>query len=76
MADERNIVKTRHQKKLHMLAREQERPLRAVQNTVKMIGDVEEPPKFVVDLLSLGPKHPVRDKFNRMHFLPILEVPE
>ena len=27
------------------------------------------PPQFVLDLLSLGPKHPLIDKFNKMHFL-------
>ena len=25
--------------------------------------------KFVIDILFLGPKHPVRDKFNEEHFL-------
>ena len=24
--------------------------------------------KFVLDILSLGPKHPVRDKFNEVQF--------
>ena len=50
------------------LAAEQEKPLRSVGNTVKIIGDLE-PPKYVIDLLSLGPKHPVLDQFNEMHFL-------
>ena len=36
--------------------------------TVKIIGDLK-PPKYVIDLLSLGPKHPVLDQFNKMHFL-------
>ena len=31
--------------------------------------DGPELPKFVLDILSLGPKHPVRDKFNEVHFL-------
>ena len=25
-------------------------------------------PKLVLDILSLGPKHPVRDKFNEVQF--------
>ena len=25
--------------------------------------------KILLDILSLGPKHPVRDKFNEVHFL-------
>ena len=58
----------RDKKKLVGLAAEQERPLRSVGNTVKIIGDLK-PPKYVIDLLSLGPKHPVLDQFNKMHFL-------
>ena len=50
------------------LAAEQEKSLRSVGNTVKIIGDLK-PPKYVIDLLSLGPKHPVLDQFNKMHFL-------
>ena len=28
-----------------------------------------ELPKFVLDILTLGPRHPVGDKFNEVHFL-------
>ena len=69
LTKEMKIVRERHQKKLQMLATEQERPLRNLKNTVKIVGDVQEPPKFVMDILALGPKHPVRDKFNKLHFL-------
>ena len=31
--------------------------------------DGRELPNFVLDILSLGPKHPVRDKFNEVQFL-------
>ena len=65
---ERLTIHDRHNKKLVALAAEQEKPLRSVGNTVKIIGDLE-PPKYVIDLLSLGPKHPVLDQFNEMHFL-------
>ena len=34
-----------------------------------MIMDGRELPKFVFDILSLGPKHPVRDNINEVHFL-------
>ena len=34
-----------------------------------MIMDGRELPKFILDIVSLGPKHPVRDKFNEVHFL-------
>ena len=67
IADDRKIVEMRHQK-LHMLARAQLRPLIAVQKTVKIIGVIQGSPKLLVDLLAHGPKHPVRDKFTRMHF--------
>ena len=35
--------------------------------------DGGELPKFVLDILSLGPKHPVRDKFNELDFLADVE---
>ena len=31
--------------------------------------DGRELPKFVIDILSLGTKHPVRDNINEVHFL-------
>ena len=65
---ERLTIHDRHNKKLVGLAAEQEKPLRSVGNTVKIFGDLK-PPKYVIDLLSLGPKHPVLDQFNEMHFL-------
>ena len=33
-----------------------------------VIIDGGEFPKFVLDILSFGPKHPVRDKFNEVQF--------
>ena len=58
----------RHQHKLHELSAKQEKPLRHIQNTVKVMCDVQ-PPQFVLDLLSFGPKHPVRDEFDEMNCL-------
>ena len=69
---ERLTIHVRHNKKLVGLAAEQEKPLRSVENTVKIIGDLK-PPKYVIDLLSLGPKHPVLEQFNEMHFLANIE---
>ena len=45
------------------------RPLRngSHNNVVRLDG--VELPKFVLDVLSLSPKDPVRDKFNEVHFL-------
>ena len=37
-------------------------------NNVVTLDGVELP-KFVLDVLSLSPKHPVRDKFNEVHFI-------
>ena len=63
------IVRRRHQKKLQMLATEQERPLTNLKNTVRIVGDIQEPTKFVMDILALGLKHRVRGKFNKLHYL-------
>ena len=55
--------------KLAKLSERQDRPLlNGPHNNVVTLDGVELP-KFVLDFLSLGPKHPVRDKFNELHFL-------
>ena len=51
-----------------MLADKQQKPLRAVGNTVRVLGDIN-PPSLVVDLLFLGTKHPILDKFDETSFL-------
>ena len=61
---------------LAKLSEVQNRPLRngAHNNVVKL--DVVELPKFVLDVLSLGPKHPVRDKFTKVQILADAELNE
>ena len=61
-------VKEKHRGKFQCLADYQETPLRNVKNTVLVVVDFA-PPQYFTDLLSLGPKHPIRDRFNEMHFL-------
>ena len=58
----------RQQKKLENLAFEQEKPLNKVTNTIKILGDLKIPDK-IKEYLALSSKHPVRDKFDEMHFL-------
>ena len=50
--------------KLDKLSERQDRPLRNCSHSNVLIMDGRELPKFVLDILSLAPKHPVRDKFN------------
>ena len=38
-----------------------------------LVIDCLELPKFVLDILSLGPKHRVKDKFSEMHYLADVE---
>ena len=62
-------VKETHQKKLIKLTERQDRPLgKQGDNSVKALDDFELP-NWVQQVLALGPKHPVRDKFNETHFL-------
>ena len=61
-------LKDRHRRKLGSLSSEQEKPLQNVNKTVRIVGDIKVP-DLVLDYLSLAPKHPVRDKFNDLHFL-------
>ena len=67
-------VKETHQKKLVKLTERQDRPLgKQGEGSVKAIDDVELT-NWVQQVLALGPKHPVRDKFNETHFLADIDI--
>ena len=69
MRDHSELISKRFNDKLAKVSEKQDRPLRnGSHNNVITLAGVELP-KFVLDVLSLGPKHPVRDKFNEVHFL-------
>ena len=61
-------LRWRHIKKLRDVSEQQEKPLRFIGRTVVVIGDLETP-QYVLDVLSMGPKHTVLDKFNELLFL-------
>ena len=56
--------KDTHNKKLHTLSEEQEKPLFSVSNTVKLFGLNKAPPTYVMETLSLGPRNPVLERFD------------
>ena len=62
-------IKDRHEKKLKKLAERQDRPLMKVNDKSVRALDGIELPKWVHEVLGFGPKHPVRDRFNELHFL-------
>ena len=68
MVESRKTQKNQHNKKLLALSEEQERPLFSVKNTVVTHELDTEPPSFVLETLSLGPKNAVLDRFE-MYFL-------
>ena len=51
-----------------MLAEKQSKPLCNFGDTVKVLDDLKVPSKLL-EYLSLGPKHPILDKFNKIPFL-------
>ena len=69
MTNHSAMVKNRLNGKLDKLSERKDKPLRNGSHSDVVIMDGRELPKFVLDILSLGPKHPVRDKFNEVHFL-------
>ena len=67
-------VKETHQKKLMKLSERQDRPLgKQGEGSFRALDDVELP-NWVQEKLALGPKHPVRDKFNETHFLVDIDI--
>ena len=63
------MVQNRLIGKLDKLSERQDRPLRNGSHSNVVIMDGREFPNFALDILSLGPKQTVRDKFNEVHFL-------
>ena len=64
----REETRLRHVKKISCLSNDQDKPLRSTQFTVRNLPD-KSPPTYVTELLSFGPKHPIKDKFRELHFL-------
>ena len=60
-----------HQKKLIHLSEQQEKPLWKINDNSYKIIDIDEKlvPEFVLNLISRGPRYPIRDKFDKMGFL-------
>ena len=69
MRDHSELISKRLNDKLAKLSERQDRSLRNESHNNVATLDGVELPNFVMDVLSLGPKHPVRDKFNEVHFL-------
>ena len=69
MRDQPELITRRPNDRLLKLSERQDRPLwNGSHNNVVTLEGIELP-KCVVDVLSLGPKHAVMDKFNEVHFV-------
>ena len=67
-------MKETHQKKLIQLSEKQDRPPgKQGEGSVGALDDVELR-NCVQQVLALGRKHPVRDKFNETHFLADIDI--
>ena len=64
-----NYLISRHKKKVEKFSKRQDRPLKNLNERSVRILDEWVLPLWVREVLSLGPKHPVRNKFNENHFL-------
>ena len=59
----------RHKKNLKNISVRQHRPLKNLDVRSVRILDEVFLPQWVREILTFGPKHPVRDKFNEINFL-------
>ena len=60
-----------HRKKLEKLSERQDKLLgRRNERSIRVLDNIEQP-GWVYEVLSMGPKHPIRDKFNETHFCRI-----
>ena len=63
-----------HRKKLGKLSERQDKPLGGRnERSVKVLDNIVQP-GWVYEVLSLDPKHPIRDKFNETHFLADIDI--
>ena len=69
MIDHSKLISKRLKDKLAKLSERQNRPLRNGSHNNVVTLDGVELPKCVLDVLLLGQKHPIRDKFNEVRFL-------
>jgi len=70
----RKDVQNKHKAKMENLAKEQERPLFDIHDTVKRLNIDVKPPQYVVDTLALGAKNSIRDRFNHYDMLAELDL--
>ena len=64
-----NNLISRHKRNLEKLSERQDRPLKKLDGRSVRVLDEVILPLWVREVLSFGPKHPVRDKFHEIHFL-------
>ena len=65
-----NIRKLKKKK----LSERQDKPLGGRnEQSVKVLDNIELP-EWVYEVLSMGPKHPIREKFNETHFLADIDI--
>ena len=69
MRNHSEFISRRLNDKSAKLSERQDRPLWNESQNIVFTLDGDELPNFVLHVLSLGPKHPVRDKLNELHFL-------
>ena len=63
-----------YRKKLEKLPERQNEPLGGRNGRSVKVPDNFELPAWVHEVLSMGPKHPIRDKFNETHFLADIDI--
>ena len=68
-----NNLISRHKRKLEKFSEGQDRQLKNLDERSVRILDELSLLLWVREVLSFGPKHPVRDKFNEIHFLAITD---
>ena len=69
-----NTTSENHRKNLEKLSERQDKPLgRRNERSVKVLDNIELP-EWIYGVLSMGPKHPIRDKFNETHFLADIDL--
>ena len=63
-----------HRKKLEKLSERQNEPLGGQNEQSGKVLDNIELPGWVHAVLSMGPKHPIRDKFNETHVMADIDI--
>lgn len=71
---EKEKIQARHKQKICKWSQRQDKPVCKVDGTVKLIGNIEKPPEYVIETLKFGPRNPIMTEFDQKALLAEMDI--